>query len=178
MPCPKTTPRDSYYGGFADEASGDIYDTDYVVAFTLSPDPNRYPTNDPGDQYRILMPYIFKGIKNIFSTFCFTPELTQNGNIHIHGWYVVLDKIKYFKYWLPKVKQLGRTDIQKMGKGWLDYCKKDMELMAEVVYPYPVPLTHVNYDVYKKCFMPKKSLKKKVLKSKHWCDITKYINKK
>lgn len=177
-----TTPRDfsivPYYEGFALEAEDDIYDTDTVYLFTWSPDPARYPTNDPKEQYKILFDLVLRNAKKVFTTFSFTPECNAMGNVHIHGWYVIKDKVKYFKWWLPKCKQFGFVKINVMKtKDALGYYKKDMNYMQEVCDPHPVPFTHLTSIGPGTATLSKKRVKTIVV-SKKYVDVTRYFKKK
>lgn len=177
-----TTPRESfepYFTAFAEEAEEDIFDTDTVYLFTWSPDPARYPTNKPSEQYKILLDLVLIHSYKCFKTYAFSPEMNDNGNIHIHGWYVIKDAVKYFKWFLPKCKSFGFVRINKMkNKSALaEYYKKDIEVMQDVCDPYPVPLTHYNNECYRKFSTSKKRLRLVPI-TRHFCDITKYLNKK
>lgn len=157
-------PPVNYFTSFAEEAESDIYDTDIsekkVKLFTWTPDPSRYPTSKPHEQYKIILQLILLQSHKVFSTFAFTPELNDNGNIHIHGWYVIKDKVKYHKYYLPKMKGFGYVKIDNCNskKALEDYYKKDIELMNEMMYEYdlPIPLTHVNIKAYLDEKIPKR----------------------
>lgn len=157
------SPRDFYYEAFAEEAEADIYDTDEVILLTWSPDPAKMPTTKPHEQYKILLDFILIKAHKVFSTFAFSPELTVNGNVHIHGWCVLKDKVKYFKWFLPKLKGFGNVKIDKMKSinalGY--YYKKEIEYMNEIMdeYNLPIPLTHINLESYKMRYI------KKVLKN-------------
>lgn len=164
-----TTPPEDFTV-FAEIAEADIFDTDEVCLFTWNPDPNRYPTTKPHEQYKILIDLLLINSSKVFSRFAFTPELTLNGNIHIHGWFVIKDKYKYFKWFLPKCKSFGFVKIDKMkSKNALEeYYKKDINHMNELMneYDLPIPLTHDNIDAYK--ILPK-STKRLRLICKHKC---------
>lgn len=155
-----TLPRD-FYAYFGYEADEDIFDTDTVYLYTWAPNPARYPTTKPYEQYRILLDLVLLNADKVFRTFAFSPEMTCNGNVHIHGWYTIKDAVKYFKWWLPKCKQFGFVKVDKMrDKSALEYYKKDIDLMNELMdeYDLPIPLTHVNIDTYKT--RPRKKFKK------------------
>lgn len=161
-----------FYIAFAEEAESDIFDTDIsekrLMLFTWTPDPNRYPTSKPHEQYRILLDLVLLKFDKVFSTFACSPELNCNGNVHIHGWYVVKDPVKYFKWLLPKMKGLGFVKVSAANskKALSDYYKKDIDLMNQLMdeYDLPIPLTHVNCHDYK--MMPKKKQLKLTVKKK------------
>jgi len=174
---PEVDHADFYYEAFCDEAESDIYDTDTVMLFTWSPDPNRYPSDKPHEQYRVLLDLIFYKAASCFSTFAFTPELNTNGSIHIHGWYVIRDKYKYFKWFLPKCKGLGWIKINKMTSrnALAVYYRKEIELMNQLMYEYhlPIPLTHKNIAEYATDRPMKKQLKNVVRNKKKFVHYNK-----
>lgn len=152
-----TTGPDTFYGYFINEAYADVYDTDIVYFITWSPDPARYPSSTPSDQYKVLLDLVLLKSDKLFNSFAFTPELTENGNIHIHGFFTIRDKVKYYKWFLPKIKSFGNTKIERMRKAYwrkaLDYLMKDCEIMNQIMdNKLPIPLTHINMPLYKNLF--------------------------
>lgn len=132
---------------FADEVS------EYLPAFkafTLNPNPDKYRTLDPVEQYKTLLLCLLfnNNIKHTFTKFYFTPELTQNGNVHIHGYYSIKDPIKYYRWFLPACKLIGFTCVKdRVDDEWTyQYCTKDVELMTQLMEELPVPLTSNNYE--------------------------------
>lgn len=79
------------------------------------------------------------------SQFEINPELNQNGNLHYHGYFVLKDKLKFYKSILPKMKYNGfvkidlvHNDLQKA----MEYCRKDREFMKQLIKESPVPFIH------------------------------------
>lgn len=108
-----------------------------LSAFTLNPDPSRYNSDDPVVQYEQLLQDIFLKEKHMcatFSVYAFVPEMTENGNVHIHGYYIVKDRVKYYRWFLPKCKSWGYIKVKttNVNKKWLTYCQK------EVMEHYPL----------------------------------------
>lgn len=156
-------PTENYFTSFAEEAESDIYNTDIsdrkLKLITWTPDPSRYPTTKPHEQYKIILQLILLQSHKVFSTFALTPELNENGNIHIHGWFVLSDSVKFYKYYLPKMRGFGYVKVDKcIKREGLTYYKKDIELMNELMYEYdlPIPLTHVNIKAYLDEKIPKR----------------------
>jgi len=151
------TPDPPYFGALIEEAYADVYNTDIVYFFTWSPNPARYPSSTPSDQYKVLLDLVLLKTDKLFHQFAFTPELTEAGNIHIHGFYVIKDKVKYYKWFLPKIKSFGNTRIERMRRQYwrnaIDYLVKDCTMMNEIFEnKLPVPLTHLNIPLYKQMF--------------------------
>lgn len=166
------------------EAIDEIPDTDNLRAFTWVPDPARYPSYDAKAQYKLLLSWVLLTADKYFSKFGFCPELTENGNIHIHGWFVIKDKIKYYKWFLPRCKRLGYVCVKKSpNEKWFEYTDKDIDMMKELMRHgrVPIPLTHLNIKEYKDLFNEKKLKPKKIIKRLKYIptktSILDYINK-
>lgn len=118
-----------------------------IRLFTCSPNPRKCGI----DQYRNYMDHlwvVFSKFSRCMSEFVVSPELNENGNIHYHGWFVLKDKVKFYKHVLPAMKKLGFVKISKLkhrNAEWDYYCQKDYEIMKELCQPIPVPMTHRNY---------------------------------
>lgn len=126
-----------------------------ILAFTLVPDPKRYKSTQPYDQYKSLLTCIFgrkKLMLKTFSEFLFYPELTLNGNVHLHGFYKVKNKLSYFKWFLPACKQWGNTLVKfRVDDGWLAYVMKETEddYMESLFEGLPYPLDEDSIETYK-----------------------------
>lgn len=120
-----------------------------MKAFTWSPNPKKYRSHDPNDQYEALLNHVFfkKEFRHTFDKFVFIPELTEDGNVHIHGIYHVKDNIKYHKWFLPICKLYGFVKIKgKVDKGWIDYICEDCADNEELFFHQPYPLYDYDYD--------------------------------
>lgn len=148
-------------------------DTSQLRAFTWVPNPDKYTSHKPTTQYKLLLTWVLLTVHKYFSYFCFTPELTNTGNIHIHGFYIIKDPIKYYKYFIPRCKSLGFVLIKNnVDDNWYEYCKKDINIMSEILSKLPYPLTNQNIDKYRKIF------KDKHLKPRRIRKILKYVPQK
>lgn len=150
-----------------------VIDTSQLRSFTWSPDPSKYPSNVPKHQYKLLLTWVLLTANKFFSYFCFVPELTNNGNTHIHGFYIIKDPIKYYKWFIPRCKNLGFVMIKNnVDTNWYDYCKKHLEEAIDIFPKLPIPLNNYNIDKYKKIFKDKK------LKPRRIKNMLKYIPQK
>lgn len=105
------------------------------IAFTLNPDPKKYRSTDPVDQWTSLLLCLFlkPSIRKTFSYFYFTPELTQDGNVHVHGWMEVQDSISFYRWFIPACKAWGFIKIKhNPDDDWLAYIMKDSDLMFDL----------------------------------------------
>lgn len=171
-----TTPE--FYAGFCEEAQDELDDIDMtnVLAFTWTPNPIKYPSSQPRQQYKCLLKHILLAASKYFRLFVFVPELNTNGNVHIHGWYIIKDRIAYFKHFLPRCKQLGYVLVKKgINTEWFDYVNKDVDDTVDVIgADLPVPLTHLNCGHYKGLWKKKTGIKYVPRKM----DLTKLLFKK
>lgn len=149
-----------------------------LLAFTLSVNPCRYKCVDPYDQYKTLLTCLFgkkKLMLKTFSEFMFYPELNLQGNVHLHGYYKVKNKISYFRWFLPACKHFGYVLVKgPITDDWFAYIMKDSEDNAELFKPLPYPLDEDTILEYKR---EDWSAKHTISTSKKM-DITKYFRKK
>lgn len=101
-----------------------------VWALTWAPDPSLYRSTDPLSQWKTCMTYL-QIARRFSKDFMFCPELTNSGNVHIHGYYVIDDGIKYFKKFLPTIKKYGFVYIKPIDDMdiWLAYMTKEQDFM-------------------------------------------------
>lgn len=126
---------------------------DGLVAFTLTPNPKRYHTVTPSLQYKQLIDKLFssKQIPHTFSKWYFVPELNKQGNVHIHGWFKIKDRIKYYKWFVPTCKRWGftLTKYNKINNKWTDYVNKEVEDTIDIIgEETPIPWDENAYQAY------------------------------
>lgn len=176
-----TTP--DFYQSFCEEAQDDIDEIDMTnaYAFTWTPNPSKYPSSIPRKQYKSLLQYILLSSYKFFKYYCFVPELNMNGNVHIHGWFIIKDKIKFYKHFLPKCKQYGYVLVKNnINEKWFDYCNKEIDDVIQILGDdLPIPLTHLNNQAY----IPEKGNRRVQsynikLQKRISVDLTKYFSKK
>lgn len=124
-------------------------------AYTWAPNPKYYPSYDPVQQYNCCLNSIFfkQDLCKIFDKFLFTPELTESGNIHIHGYYTIKDLVKYHRWFLPACKSIGFVLVKsKVNETWTsDYVVKDANRMEDILgFDQPIPLHSINYPHYRR----------------------------
>lgn len=65
------------------------------------------------------------------------PEMTQQGNVHIHGKLHIKDKYKWYHSTLPSLKRTGYVCIKtKINKKWDDYITKDLDITLKLFKKY------------------------------------------
>lgn len=149
--CSDSEEVENVYSLFNQEALMDVPEEDTVYAYTLNPNPKVYKSVDVNKQYSQIFMLLLQKAPKVFKHFSFTPELTQQGNIHIHGWFTIKDKVKYYKWFLPKSKCLGFVVVKnKVDEKWYEYIEKDMDFMNEIIEDLPVPYTHKDTIPYLK----------------------------
>lgn len=139
-----------------------------MTAFTLNPNPKKYNTDDPLEQYAIVIQNVLshQSLKDSCKSYYIYPELTENGNVHIHGYLFVKDRIKFYRSFLPLCKRMGHTKIKtkNIDSKWVEYCQKDQDLMTEMMEPQlPVPYTVESFEHFRS--IRKAKLGKKLAKT-------------
>jgi len=156
-------------------AEFDISSEEITYLITWVPNPKLLSNDQCTNYVRHYSKYFMK-FYQCMTCFVISPELTQNGNIHYHGWFQLRDRVRWFKQVLPSMKYSGYVKIDPVRKDLraaLKYYKKDIlfadEFFADICVP--VPITH--HDI-----IPKESLitKKQKLK-KHYEHIQDLINR-
>lgn len=119
---------------------------DAFQAFTWTPDPKKYRSSDPQRQWEDLLVNVLTSpqMEYTFNVFVFVPEINQNGNIHVHGYYNVDDHVKYNRWFLPACKTWGYTYIKKKvdTKWMIDYLQKEIDITTKVVSPLHSIIAH------------------------------------
>lgn len=116
--------------------------------FTFSPIGNT--KNAEFTYYDHLSTY-FVNWHKCMSEFEINPEFNSNGNLHYHGYFVIKDKVKWFKNVLPKMKYNGLVKISKVRCSLAEgvvYCRKDRIMMSKIIKRYPVPYTHKDSHIF------------------------------
>lgn len=150
-----------------------------IHAFTLNPNPKKYKSTDPCEQYATLLQCLFKYkyLNACFEEYYFVPELTENGNVHIHGYYKIKDKVKYYRWFLPACKAWGfiKVKSKNIDDEWIEYVNKTIEEMKEIMENYPVPMTRKTLEVYKKEIKVSRTMQKQLPKKGKFKSIDKYF---
>lgn len=157
-------PADSL--GVYKDAWNDIEDYDKVILITWNPKPRFYNYDKHGennfDMQWWTMALLLVEADRCCSRFAFVPELSEDGKLHMHGWYVVSDKVKYYKSFLPKLRSSGFIKKSKAkSHNWktFRYHVKDLEETCDYVTElHDLPITHFNVKHVKKHYHLKKML--------------------
>lgn len=107
-------------------------------AFTLAVNPQCYNSHDPVAQYEQLLACVFrhKPLRRCLKDYVFYPEMTKQGNIHLHGIYYIKNKYDYFRWFLPACKRWGYVLVKNrdVNIGWEKYIEKDLADMKDLLY--------------------------------------------
>lgn len=108
-----------------------------LVAFTWTPNPAKYHSCSPAAQYKQLIDTVLNSnkLKHTLQDYYFVPELNTNGNIHIHGWYKIKDRIKYYKWFIPACKCWGFTLVKNknINEKWVEYVNKEFHDTLDIL---------------------------------------------
>lgn len=91
--------------------------------------------------------FYFKHWHQCMSQFEINPEFNANGNLHYHGYFVLKDKVRWYRSVLPKLKYNGLVKIDRVKHDLsksMEYCRKDNLMMKQIIKKYPVPYTHLD----------------------------------
>jgi len=114
----------------AEEEIDFTYDTVYL--FTWNPKDKFFPDgNNYVMKWDTMLCRVIKHLTRCMSKFCIIPEVSDNGRLHCHGWFVIKDKVK----WNKSVRQIiARHGFMKMNRlratAGFDYYKKDMDTLS------------------------------------------------
>jgi len=94
------------------ENTVDDLDQSSMQAITWSPAAGKYPSSQPKRQYDSLVRYVAHLFPICFRRWFIVPEINENGNVHLHGWVIIKDKVKMYRVLLPKMKTYGFTCVK------------------------------------------------------------------
>lgn len=142
-----TLPLDLYRNAW-----NDIEDYDKVILITWNPKPRFYNYDHNGDndfemQWRTMLDKLFEA-NRCCSRYAFVAEVSDAGKLHMHGFLVVSDKIKYYKKFLPTLRANGFIKIPKANSHkWktFKYHVKEVDFTSDLIKDSSIVLTHHNY---------------------------------
>jgi len=108
------------------------YSYDEVYLFTWNPKDKFFPD---GDNYPLkwdtMLVRVIKHLNRCMSKFCIVPEVSDQGRLHVHGWFVISDKIKWNKSVRPKIQRHGFMKMNRLKHvNGFGYYKKDMNSLG------------------------------------------------
>lgn len=93
------------------EAWNDLDELNTVYLITWNPKPKFYNYTPYGDNdYRLQWFTMVDVLSNAYRSlhyFAFMPEISDEGKLHMHGFFTIRDKVKYHKSFLPSLKRGG-----------------------------------------------------------------------
>jgi len=155
----------------------EITDVCTVMLITWNPKPrfynyDKYGDNDFDVQWVTMLDVLLRA-NRCCSNYAFVAEISELGKLHMHGFLVVSDKIKYLRSFLPTLRKNGFISVSKASShGWktFKYHVKDIPNTCELIKKFPIVLTKKNYlqmnrDVtLLKVFVPPDNEKAKIKK--------------
>lgn len=135
------------------------FEVDTVYLITWNPKPSFYGYDTAGYnnfdvQWWTMIRQLCKHIRCL-EKYALVPEVSDCGKLHLHGWYVVKDKRKYKRGFLPSLRATGFIKIGKVNKHqWKTYRYhiKDLNDGSTAELMDPVVLTHNTHDVIKQYY--------------------------
>lgn len=122
-----------------DLACSDIHYDNKVYMFTWNPKPtfyqyDKYGDNDYKSQW-VKMITVLKHIDRCSNCYCIVPEISDDGKLHVHGWFRLDDKVK----WLKSVKRgITNNGFIKLNRLYvaiekIDYYYKELDETREIL---------------------------------------------
>lgn len=136
----------------------EIMEYDKVMLITWNPKPRFYAYDQYGDnnyvrQWDTMLEILCEAYRTC-SRFAFVPEISEDGKLHMHGWYVVADRLKYCKSFLPSLRRAGFIKKSKARthdwKAFKYHVKEVDETLAFLPGYESIVITHMNYGYFKK----------------------------
>lgn len=139
------------YLGLYRTAWSDITTDDTVTLITWSPKPrfidyDKHGDNDYNMQWMTMLDVLLN-VNRCSSKYAFVAEITDVGRLHMHGFIVITDKVKYHKSFLPSLKRNGFIKVDKASSNnWktFKYHVKEINITPQYITEYPVVLNHIN----------------------------------
>ena len=119
-----------------------------VYMFTWNPKPTFYEyrklgNNDYISQW-VLMISVLKEFSRCSDMYCFIPEISDEGKLHVHGWFMLSDKLKWLKSVRPLLRKNGFMKINRLHTKIekIDYYYKEIDETKDILNQYFYVLTH------------------------------------
>jgi len=124
-------------------------DLDFGTYILITWNPSDRMVGDDSDydsKWRNMIGRYLKCFKRCSSEFCFVPEISDMGRLHMHGWFRLKDKIKWVKSVIPLLKRNGRLKVAIMrSKNALYYYRKEFNITSGMLDDFLV-ICHLNID--------------------------------
>lgn len=126
------------------------YSVDSVYLFTLNCSKKLCSDATPHRlKWETMIVLILKKFHRCMKYYCVMPEISLQGRLHCHGWFVIKDNIKWQRGVLPTMKSYAPYGVKitklKNVNGF-KYYKKDILDTQEILSGVTLPLCHYNLD--------------------------------
>lgn len=153
-------PRNYYISAYEDIPDDD---NNKVYLITWNPRPRFYNYDEGGHndfdlQWWTMCDTLFKSIRCL-AHFAFVPEVSEQGKLHMHGFFTIRDKRKYNRSFLPTLRKNGFIKIAKVKViKWktFKYHVKDLKSKATQELMKAYVLTHHTVDPLRKHYTRQK----------------------
>lgn len=118
-----------------------------IYLFTWNPKDSFTNDDEPIRKWDTMLIRVLKHFKRCMQYYAVMPEISDQGRLHCHGWFIIKDKIKWIKSVLPLIKRNGHFKMNKMKvPKALYYYKKDAEDTQGILHTSTLPFSHYTYD--------------------------------
>jgi len=167
-----------------DDDIEDIKETVYLLTWN----PKDKTIGDDSDQqlkWNTMLCKVLKHLPRACSFFCIQPEVSPSNRLHVHGWVVIKDMVKWNKSVYKILFANGKPKLNKLHywDSGLIYYKKDIGTPNDIqnyIHFVNLPFCHYNWDqCIKESFNHLKESNKKYIKetkkTKHQLDLTHFF---
>lgn len=170
-----------------DKACEDIHYDNKVYMFTWNPKPNFYQYDKLGNNdfkcQWVKMITVLKHINRCSNSYCLVPEISDEGKLHVHGWFRLDDKLKWLKSVKPMITRNGFMKINRLYVPIerIDYYYKELDetkgILNEMMYILtPFTIKEVLYGIMRYQMELVKGVDKSVAKYKYDLEKLVFIN--
>ena len=142
------------------KACKDIHYDNPVYLFTWNPKPSFYQYDKLGNNdYKcqwVKMITVLKHINRCSKCYCLVPEISDEGKLHVHGWFRLDDKTKWLKSVKNTITNNGFIKINKLHTPIekIDYYYKELVQTKEMLNEMMFVLTHftlkeILYEIFR-----------------------------
>lgn len=128
------------------EICEDDIDYTYDVVYMITWNPNKYLCGTACSnelKWDSMILKVLQHFRSCMKKYVLQPEFDDTGRLHLHGWFVLYDKIKWLKKVLPTMRRFGFEKITKVkSSDWEYYYKKEIDETVKLLPHYRLPLCH------------------------------------
>lgn len=147
MALPRVSEKRKEYIGYINRAFDNVERDNTLHLITWNPKPKFYGyclfgKNDYDSQWDQMLSILLLCNRCLYN-YSFVAEISEEGKLHVHGFYQVYDKVKYHRSFLPSLKKNGfvkHNKARSYDRKVIKYHKKDIRDTIEHMADQSVPV--------------------------------------